>query len=157
MPFQLLPDTGPEPPRPSDFGLLIIRIITVAIFFYYQHVAQMALGIDFVWDAGEWDLVTQLTDRGLPSPAVLALVSVVVLTISLLGLVLGIFTRINALILALFVGFILLAPIILSATINPQALTLYLGLFIGLALGGGGRLSLDYALANRRERRRKPL
>ena len=77
MPFQLLPDTGPEPPRPSDFGLLIIRIITVAIFFYYQHVAQMALGIDFVWDAGEWDLVTQLTDRGLPSPAVLALVSVV--------------------------------------------------------------------------------
>ncbi|MDP4937818.1 MAG: DoxX family membrane protein, partial [Verrucomicrobiales bacterium] len=136
---------------------LIIRIITVAIFFYYQHVAQMALGIDFVWDAGEWDLVTQLTDRGLPSPAVLALVSVAVLTISLLGLVLGIFTRINALILALFVGFILLAPIILSATLNPQALTLYLGLFIGLALGGGGRLSLDYALANRRERRRKPL
>ena len=157
MPFQLLPDTGPEPPLPSDFGLLIIRIITVAIFFYYQHVAQMALGIDFVWDAGEWDLVTQLTDRGLPSPAVLALVSVAVLTISLLGLVLGIFTRINALILALFVGFILLAPIILSATLNPQALTLYLGLFIGLALGGGGRLSLDYALANRRERRRKPL
>jgi len=157
MPFQPLPDTGPEKPHPGDFGLLVIRIITVAIFFYYQLGAQMALGIDFIWDAGEWDLVTQLTDKGLPAPTVLALVSVAVLTISLLGVLIGIFTRINALILTLLVGFILLAPIILSATLNPQALALYVGLFIGLALGGGGRLSLDYALANRRERRRKPL
>jgi len=157
MPFQPLPDTGPEKPHPGDFGLLLIRIIAVAIFFYYQLGAQMALGIDFIWDAGEWDLVTQLTDKGLPAPTVLALVSVAVLTISLLGVLIGIFTRINALILTLLVGFILLAPIILSATLNPQALALYVGLFIGLALGGGGRLSLDYALANRRERRRKPL
>jgi len=69
----------------------------------------------------------------------------------------GIFTRINAFVLVLLSGVILLAPIILSATLNPQTLALYIGLFAGLAFGGGGRLSLDYALANRRERRRNPL
>jgi uncharacterized membrane protein YphA (DoxX/SURF4 family) len=157
MPFQPLPDTGPEKPHLSDLGLLLIRVITVAIFFYYQMGHQLSLGIDFIWDAGEWDLVTQLTDKGFPAPSVLALSSVAVLTISLLGVLLGIFTRINALILALLSGVILLAPIILSTTLNPQSLALYVGLFAGLACGGGGRLSLDYALANRRERRRKPL
>jgi uncharacterized membrane protein YphA (DoxX/SURF4 family) len=157
MPFQPLPDTGPEKPHPGDFGLLLIRIITVAIFFYYQLGTQLALAIDFIWDAGEWDLVTQLTDKGSPAPNVVALLSVAILTIALLGVLIGIFTRINGLILTLLTGFILLAPIILSATLNPQSLALYVGLFAALALGGGGRLSLDYALANRRERRRKPL
>jgi uncharacterized membrane protein YphA (DoxX/SURF4 family) len=157
MPFQPLPDTGPEKPHPSDFGLLLIRIIAVVIFFYYQLVAQIGLGIDFVWDNGQWDLVTQLTDKGFPVPNVVALVSVAILAIALLGVCIGIFTRINALILTLLVGFVLLAPIILSATLNPQSLALYVGLFAALSLGGGGRLSLDYALANRRERRRKPL
>jgi uncharacterized membrane protein YphA (DoxX/SURF4 family) len=117
----------------------------------------MVLGIDFVWDAGEWDLVGQLSEKGVTAPPVVALASVATLTISLLGVCIGIFTRINALILALLIGFILLAPIILSATLNPQSLALYVGLFVALAIGGGGRLSLDYALANRRERRRKPL
>lgn len=157
MPFQPLPGNGPAPPHPGDFGLLLIRIMAVAIFFYYQLANQMVLGIDFVWDAGEWDLVGQLSEKGVTAPPVVALASVATLTISLLGVCIGIFTRINALILALLIGFILLAPIILSATLNPQSLALYVGLFVALAIGGGGRLSLDYALANRRERRRKPL
>lgn len=157
MPFQPLPDNGPDKVQPGDLGLLIVRILTAVIFFYYQLGNQLSLAVNFVWDAGEWDLVRQLTDKGLPAPSILALASVAILTISLLGVLIGIFTRFNALLLTLLSGFILITPIILSATLNPQSLALYVGLFAALALGGGGRLSLDYALANRRERRRKPL
>lgn len=154
MPFQPLPDTGPEKIHLSDVGLLLIRIAPVTVFSYYQLGSQLSQTVDFIWNAAEWDLVTQFDDKGFPAAAILAPVAVAILTISLMGVLVGIFTRINAFILTLLSGVILLTPIILSATLNPQALTLYIGLFAGLACGGGGRLSLDYALANRRERRR---
>lgn len=157
MPFLPLPDTGPEKIHLSDLGLLLIRIAPVTVFSYYQLGSQFSQAIEFIWSATEWDLVTQLDERGFPAAAILAPASVAVMAISLLGVMVGIFTRINAFILTLLSGFILLAPIILSATLNPQALSLYIGLFAGLACGGGGRLSLDYALANRRERRRMHL
>ena len=157
MPFQPLSDNDPDKLQPGDLGLLIIRVITVAIFSYYQLGSQLSHAVDYVWDNGEWDLVNQLAGKNLPFPSIVTLAAVAILTISLLGVLIGIFTRFNALILTILSGFILIAPIILSATLNPQSLALYVGLFAGLALGGGGRLSLDYALANRRERRRKPL
>ena len=157
MPFQPLSDNDPDKLQPGDLGLLIIRVMTVAIFSYYQLGSQLSHAIDHVWDNDEWDLISQLTEKNLPFPGILALGAIAILTISLLGVLLGIFTRLNALVLTLLSGFILLAPIVLSATLNPQALALYVGLFAALALGGGGRLSLDHALANRRERRRKPL
>ena len=156
MPFQPLPDTGPEKPQLTDLGLLVIRLVTVAIFSYYQLRAQLVLAQNFVWDAGDWDLIKQLGTKGLPMPDIIAVGGIAIFSISLLGVLLGFFTRFNALILTLMTGFILLAPLILSSTLNPQSLALYLGLFAGLACGGGGRLSLDYSLANYHERRRKP-
>lgn len=157
MPFEPLPDNRPEKIHLGDWGLLLIRIAPVAIFSYYQLGSQLSQAIDFIWDEREWDLVTQLDEKGFPAAAVLAPASVAILTIALLGVLVGIFTRINALVLTVLSGFILLAPIILSATLNPQATTLYMGIFAGLSCGGGGRLSLDYALATRRERRRMRL
>jgi uncharacterized membrane protein YphA (DoxX/SURF4 family) len=156
MPFQPLPDTGPEKPQLTDLGLLVIRVVTVTIFFYYQLRTQLTSAQNFIWDAGEWDLIKQLGAKGLPMPDMVAAGGIAIFTISLLGVFLGFFTRINALVLTLLTGFVLLTPIILSATLNPQSLALYVGLFAGLACGGGGRLSLDYSLANHRERRRKP-
>lgn len=157
MPFLPLSDNGPDKLQAGDLGLLIIRVIAIAIFSYYQLGGQLSHAIDYVWNNGEWDLINQLADKHLPAPSSLALVAVAILTVTLFGALLGIFTRINALLLALLCGFILFAPLTLSTTLNPQTLALYVGLFIGLAFGGGGQLSLDYALENRRERRRKPV
>ncbi|NLT71500.1 MAG: DoxX family protein [Verrucomicrobiaceae bacterium] len=157
MPFQPLPDRGPDKIHLSDVGLLLIRIAPVAIFSYYQLGSQLSQAIEFIWDGREWDLVLQLDEKGFPAAAILAPVAIAIFTIALLGVLVGIFTRINAFLLTVLSGFILLTPVILSATLNPQATTLYLGFFAGLACGGGGRLSLDYALATRRERRRMHL
>ncbi|MEQ1841484.1 MAG: hypothetical protein ABL994_13835 [Verrucomicrobiales bacterium] len=155
MAFHPLPDSGPEKPKMIDLGLFIIRVFCVATFFYYQLRDQLSHAQNYIWDSGEWNLIEQLGGKGLPLPHVVAVAAVSVFAISLLGVLVGILTRINALLLTLMTGFVLLAPLILSPTLNPQSLALYIGVFAGLASGGGGRLSLDYFLADRRAKRRK--
>lgn len=155
MAFHPLPDSGPEKPQLNDLGLLIIRMISVITFAYYQLRDQLSHAQNYIWDSGEWDLIEQLALKGLPLPNIVAVTAIAVFTIALLGVFVGIFTRINGLLLTLMSGFILLAPLILSPTLNPQSLALYIGVFAGLAGGGAGRLSLDHFLADRRARRRK--
>lgn len=154
MPFQPLQDSDPDRPRLADLGLLVIRLLAVATFAYYQLVRQLHLAVDFLWEGAEWDLVSQLAGLGLPSPDLIASASVGLQIVTLLGVVFGIFTRINALLFALMTGFVLFSAISLSASLNPQALALYLAIFLGLACGGAGRLSLDHLLAGRRARKR---
>lgn len=154
MPFQPLQDSDPDKPRLADLGLLVIRLLAVATFAYYQLVHQFHFAVDYLWDGAEWDLVGQLAERGLPYADIVASASVGLQIATLLGVVLGIFTRINALFFALMMGFILFSAINLSSSLNPQALALYLTIFLGLACGGAGRLSLDHLLAGRRARKR---
>lgn len=154
MSFQLLQDSDPDRPRLADLGLLTIRFFSVAIFVYYQLANQFEQAIDHVWDEAAWSLVDQFAERGLPAPGMLAPLATVLMATSLLGVLLGFFTRLNALLFALMTGFALLSAISLSPTLNPQALALYLGIFAGFACGGGGRFSLDHLLAGRRARRR---
>lgn len=154
MPFQPLQDSDPDKPRLADLGLLVIRLLAVATFAYYQLVHQFHFAVDYLWDGAEWDLVGQLAERGLPYADIVASASVGLQIATLLGVVLGIFTRINALFFALMMGFTLFSAINLSSSLNPQALALYLTIFLGLACGGAGRLSLDHLLAGRRARKR---
>jgi uncharacterized membrane protein YphA (DoxX/SURF4 family) len=152
MPFQPLQDSDPDKPRLADLGLLVIRLLAVATFAYYQLVRQLHLAVDHLWEGADWDLVSQLAERGLPSPDIIASAAVGLQIVTLLGVVFGIFTRINALLFTLMIGFVLFSAISLSASLTPQAL--YLAIFLGLACGGAGRLSLDHLLAGRRARKR---
>ena len=153
MPFQPLQDSDPDKPCLADLGLLVIRLLAVATFTYYQLNRQFHLAVDHLWEGADWDLVSQLADRGLPSPDLIA-AAVGIQIVTLLGVVLGIFTRINAFLFTLMIGFLLFSAIDLSPSLNPQALALYLAIFLGLACGGAGRLSLDHLLAGRRARKR---
>lgn len=154
MPFQPLQDSDSDKPRLADLGLLVIRLLGVATYFYYQLATQLGEAVRHLWDGVEWGLAGQLAERGLPMPSVAAAAAVGLEAVSMLGLSLGFFTRINALFLALLTGFVLFSAISLSPTLNPQALALYVAIFAGFACGGGGRLSLDFLLAGRRARRR---
>lgn len=154
MPFQPLQDSDPDKPRLADLGLLVIRLLAVATFAYYQLVHQFHFAVDYLWDGADWDLVSQLAERGLPYADIVASASVGLQIATLLGVVLGIFTRISSLLFTLMMGFVLFSAINLSSSLNPQALALYLTIFLGLACGGAGRLSLDHLLAGRRARKR---
>ncbi len=153
MSFQLLQDSDPERPRLADLGLLAIRLSSVATFAYYQLADQLGQAVGHLWDESGWSLVDQLAERDLPVPGMVAPLAVALMSTTLLGVLLGFFTRLNALLFALMIGFVLLSAITLSPTLNPQSLALYLGVFAGFACGGGGRLSLDHLLAGRRARR----
>ena len=150
MPFQPLPDQSPEKPNSSDFGLFIVRFISVSAFVYYQLLDQLNLVRLFVWEKAEWPLIDQIRDMNLPMPELIAPTLIIVLAISLFGISLGIFTRINSLILFILTAFILLAPLDLSPTLTRQALVLYLALFLALACGGAGRVSLDYLMTGKK-------
>lgn len=153
MPFQPLPDNGPQRTAASDVGLFVVRLFTAVTFFYYQLIEQLGQARNYFWEKAEWDLVNQFTDKGLPLPGVLAVAFVIVFALSLAATTVGIFTRINALILLVLAGAILILPLDLSLSLNPQALVLYIGAFLGLALGGAGRASLDYRLAGRKSKK----
>lgn len=154
MPFQPLPDTGPAKPTASDFGLALIRLLTSTTFLYYQLFDQLMSLKQYVWDKAEWDLAAQLAERGLHYSGPIAAVMIIAMTLSFLALVVGIFTRINALVLLVITGFIFITPLELSTTLNPQSLALYLSIFLAFACGGAGRVSLDYFLAGKKAKRK---
>jgi len=124
MLFQPIQDSNPDRPRLADLGLLVIRLFAVATFAYYQLARQFHFAVDFLWDGADWELVGQLAGRGFSSPEGIAVATVGLQIVTLLGVVLGIFTRISALLFALMTGFVLFTPITLSPSLNPQALAL---------------------------------
>ncbi len=154
MPFQPLPDSGPEKPKSSDFGLALVRLLSSAIFFYYQLADQLMSAKKFIWEKVEWDLAEQLAGKGLHYSGSIASAIILAMALSFLGLVFGIFTRVNALVLLVITGFIFITPLELSTTLNPQALALYLSIFLAFACGGAGRVSLDYFLAGKKAKRK---
>ncbi len=150
MPFQPLPDKGPEKPNSSDFGLFIVRFISSGAFVYYQLMEQLRLGKLFIWEKEDWELINEIEALGLPMPAVIGVTFVLLLTTALIGITVGIFTRINAAILFALTAFALIGPLQLSPSLNPQSLVLYLALFLALVCGGAGRVSLDYLLTRKK-------
>lgn len=150
MSYSFFPASASDRPRLADLGLLTIRLFTVLTFAYYQLAHQLRQAIDHLWEEAPWSLVSQLGDRGLPSPELLAPLGIALMTTTLMGVLLGFLTRLNALLFALMTGFVLFSALSLSPTLNPQTLALYLGVFLGFAGGGAGRLSLDHLLAGRR-------
>ena len=143
-------DKCPENPLPSDFGLFIVIFISSGAFVYYQLVEQLRLGNLFIWEKADWELINEIATLGLPMPAAIGVTLVLLLTAALIGITIGIFTRINATILFGLTAFTLIGPLHLSLSLNPQSLVLYLALFLALACGGAARVSLDYLLTRKK-------
>lgn len=106
---------------------------------------QLRLGNLFTWE-----LIHGIATLGLPMPAAIGVTLVLLLTTALIDFTVGIFTRINTTILFGLTAFTLIGPLHLSPSLNPQSLVLYLTLFLALACGGAGRVSLDYLLPQKK-------
>lgn len=155
MPFHPLPENSPdEKPRSADLGLLVIRVFSAASFLYYQLLDQLQLAWNHVWSQAEWDLAAQLAEKSIPFPGIVSAAVTLAGAVAFLGIAAGIFTRINGIVLFLLTGVALLLPVTLSTSLTPQALVLYLAVFLALALGGAGRFSLDHLLAGRKAKKR---
>jgi uncharacterized membrane protein YphA (DoxX/SURF4 family) len=152
MAFRPLHDSDPDRLRLSDAGLLVIRLLTVLAFLYYQLAGQLRLAAGRVLEGAEWTLEDDLATLGAPMPGIAALGGLAIFSVALVGVVSGLFTRLGSFLALLVVGFLLFSGVPLSESLNPQALVLYLSVFAGLACGGGGKLSLDHLLSGKRAR-----
>jgi len=150
MSFQFTSNKNPASFGSPDWGLLMIRLVLVTALAYYQILNQIQSAWAFLWNHRKWDLVNQIEGLTLPFPQVIAVSLVFLICLSMMGLTIGIFTRINALVLALLLGFVLVAPRLLSSSLSPQTLALNIGILLGLLFSGAGRFSLDYYLASRK-------
>ncbi len=152
MPFHFSKTQPSEHISGLDFGLLVIRVITVITLGYYQIFGHLKSAWGYLWEQTDWALVDHIQNLSLPSPPTISVALIFVITLCMLGLLIGIFTRINAFILLLLLGLVLVSQLRLSASLNPQALVLFLGILMALILSGGGKFSLDSLLASRKAR-----
>ena len=152
MPFRFAKNKNPESPIAPDFALLIIRAISTGALGYYQVFGHAKALWDFLWAQKDWSLIAQVKTLGLPYPGAIAGALIFLILLTMIGVFIGIFTRINSLFLFLLLGFVLVAPILLSPGLNPQTIVLYLGILLALMFSGGGRFSLDGFLAGRKAR-----
>lgn len=155
MPFFLIADDALAKPDWRDVGLFFIRVLATLSFIYYQLVEQLRLAFDWLWTRATWDLLDQITQLGHPVPSVIAVTLIVLLTLCCFSIFLGIFGRWHALVFFLLCAYILMSPLELSPTLNPQTLALYTILGFGFIFSGAGRLSLDNLW--RKSMRRKPV
>jgi uncharacterized membrane protein YphA (DoxX/SURF4 family) len=154
MPFFLIADDALAKPDWRDVGLFFVRVLAILSFTYYQLVEQLRLAFDWLWTRAPWDLLDQITQSGHPFPPVLAVSLIVLLALTCFAIFFGIFARWHGLVFFLLCLYVLVAPLELSPTLNPQTVALYTILGFGFIFSGAGRLSLDNLW--RKSLRRKP-
>jgi uncharacterized membrane protein YphA (DoxX/SURF4 family) len=139
---------------PSDFWLLGLRLLMVLPMGYYQLLDQSVKAWKFTWEGHKWALPEQAEAAGLPQPEVVSVALVLILAFSSFALLIGFLSRINAILIAGALVFILVPGLepYLSSNLTPQAILLYLGMGTILGMAGGGLFSVDGFLWRRRQR-----
>jgi uncharacterized membrane protein YphA (DoxX/SURF4 family) len=82
-----------------DTGLLVLRVGVGLVLGIYHAWREVLLGWNFVWKKQSWLLAQTVEDFGLPVPKILACAAAVVMALGAVGLVLGVLSRLSALLL----------------------------------------------------------
>ena len=136
----------------NDLGLLTLRFVTGLPMLFFQGWHQSFRAWAYVWDNKSWPLIEQFEKFGFAIPGFFATTLVIACTLCSLALLLGLYTRFNALLLLVLMLFILIVPVELSGNLNVQTLLLYAGLSLTLLFFGSGRISLDHLLTRRKRK-----
>jgi len=139
---------------PVNVGLLFLRAATVATLIYYELAIHLQKAWNNVWKEEDWGLVDQFVNLSLPLPGAVAVTIVLTAFLTAIGVFLGFLGRINAAILILILGFLLMAKVQTSDNFTPEVIVLYIIIFTGLIITGSGRYSMDFLLTTQRKRRK---
>jgi putative oxidoreductase len=139
---------GPDHPV-SAAGLLLLRVVTGGLVFIIHGWHKLPGGLAYFRDGTSWPLAAEIAEIGLPAPVLAASFATAVQFVAAPLLVLGLGTRIVAILLtAVLAGAV--AQNLLSGR-DPQLALLYVTNATVLALMGGGRFSVDAVLARKRK------
>lgn len=137
-----------------DFGLLLLRFATVCTLVYYELAIHLHKAWNNVWEEEDWGLVDQFNNLNLPLPGAVAVAIILTAFLTSLGVLLGFLGRINAIILLIILGFLLVARVQTSNHFTPEVIVIYIIILVTLTVTGSGRFSLDHALTSQRIRRK---
>ena len=128
----------------NSLGILLLRAGTGALVFCVHGLHKLEGGIAFLHDGTPWQLAEEVAAMHVPLPVFSAFVATAAQLLCAPLLAAGLFTRINAAILAVTLSVAVLQN--LGAHRDPQLALLYECVVASLAFTGGGRWSLDALL-----------
>ena len=123
-----------------DFGNLILRVVIGASMIIFHSWGKIVGMVNFL-NGKHWKFVDTVKMMGLPLPVLFAIIATLIEFIASILIILGLFTRISAIGLALVMLFAIYLHIITKTSV--ELALIYLSVFVFLALAGAGKFSLD--------------
>jgi len=131
----------------TSSGLLFLRVSAGLMIFYIHGWHKLEGGIAYFHDGTPWKLVEEVAGMHAPAPLASAVIATLIQFICSLFIVVGLYTRINALLLACALSGAILQN--LMAGRDPQLAILYMLVVVTLVFIGGGKFSLDHKMQSR--------
>jgi putative oxidoreductase len=123
-----------------DLGNLILRVVTGVSMIIFHSWGKIVGMVNFL-NGKHWKFVDTVQMMGLPLPVLFAIIATLIEFIASILIILGLFTRISAIGLALVMLFAIYLHIITKTSV--ELALIYLLVFVSLALAGAGKFSLD--------------
>ena len=128
-------------------GHLFLRVAAGLMIFYIHGLHKLEGWIDYLQHGTPWKLVEEVAGMHFPAPLASAVAATLVQFICSLFIVVGWFTRINAVLLLCALGGAILQNLLAGR--DPQLAILYTLVVITIVFLGGGKYSLDAKLSER--------
>ena len=138
----------------ATFGHLFLRISAGLMIFYIHGWHKLEGLIAYLQNGTPWNLAEEVAGMHFPAPLVSAVVATLVQFICSLFIIVGLFTRINAILLFGALSGAILQNLLAGR--DPQLAILYTLVVLTLAFIGGGRISLDAKLFAKAEQLPSP-
>ncbi|MEI9863888.1 MAG: DoxX family protein [Limisphaerales bacterium] len=128
-----------------SFGHLFFRVSAGVMIFYVHGLHKLEGWIDYLQHGTPWTLAKEVAGMHFPAPMAGAVTATFVQFICSLFIIVGLFTRINAALLAGALSGAILQNLLAGR--DPQLAILYTLVIVTLVFIGGGKYSLDNKLS----------
>ncbi|HWF19383.1 MAG TPA: DoxX family protein [Verrucomicrobiae bacterium] len=128
----------------ATFGHLFLRVSAGTMIFYIHGLHKLEGWIAYLQHGTPWTLAEEVAGMHFPAPLASAVAATLVRFICSLFIIVGAFTRINALLLFGALSGAILQNLLAGR--DPQLAILYSLVVLTLVFMGGGRISLDARL-----------
>jgi uncharacterized membrane protein YphA (DoxX/SURF4 family) len=133
------------------FGHFFLRVSAGIMIFYIHGLHKLEGWIAYIQNGTPWELLKEVEGMHFPAPYPSAILATFIQFICSLFILVGLFTRINAVLLLGALSGALLQNLLAGR--SPQLALLYILVVITVAFIGGGRFSLDAKLLQKQIQR----
>lgn len=134
-------------------GHVFLRVAAGLMIFYIHGLHKLEGGIEYFRNGTPWVLENEVAGMHVPAPLAAAVFATVVQFICSLFIIVGLFTRVNAVLLAGALGGAIAQNLLAGR--DPQLALLYTLVVVAIILLGGGPLSLDSRLRAKKQATQK--